>query len=294
MPSGSNAPLPTASLCAGTPNRITDFTPISASWVTSACRLSRECWTTPGSDGIGIGASMPSRTNSGATRSAVRTVVSASMSRIACVVRSRRNRVVGNIAAIVRAGPPTTDGANQDGIRPVMSHRSPRARRRRRQRRRRPTVMPPRRRSRTRRARRLARCSVRSRRAGRPIRSWASALRSRPAPEHDHVRRSERGDVGPGGARAHRRVRLTAVTSWPRARNPSTRWRLGEVALGDEHGRRARPGTRRAIPRRAGRSGTRSAVGRPAAQHVAASPRRRAASRTRDAWPPTARRHGRR
>ena len=79
-------------------------------------RLSRECWTTPGSDGIGTGASMPSRTNSGATRSVVRTVVSESMSRIACVVRSRRNRVVGNIGAIVRAGPPTTDGTKQDGI----------------------------------------------------------------------------------------------------------------------------------------------------------------------------------
>ena len=33
MPSGSNAPLPTASLCAGTPNRITAFTPSAASSV---------------------------------------------------------------------------------------------------------------------------------------------------------------------------------------------------------------------------------------------------------------------
>ena len=54
---------------AGTPNRITARTPRSASSATSLRRLSRVCCTTPGSDAIGCGSSMPSRTNSGAIRS---------------------------------------------------------------------------------------------------------------------------------------------------------------------------------------------------------------------------------
>ena len=55
MPSGSKAPLPTASLCAGTPNSTTARTPRPASSATSLRRLSRVCCTTPGSDAIGCG-----------------------------------------------------------------------------------------------------------------------------------------------------------------------------------------------------------------------------------------------
>ena len=41
------------------------------------CGATRVCWTTPGSDAIGWGSSMPSRTNSGATRSSTDSRVSA-------------------------------------------------------------------------------------------------------------------------------------------------------------------------------------------------------------------------
>ncbi len=58
------------------------------------------CCTTPGSDPIGTGSVMLSRTNNGATRSPVRTTVSATRSRIAGVRRNRRGREVGNDAAI--------------------------------------------------------------------------------------------------------------------------------------------------------------------------------------------------
>ena len=67
MPSGFHASEPSASLCAGTPKRITPGTPASARTRTSLRRRSRVCWTTPGSEAIGWGESMPSRTNSGAT-----------------------------------------------------------------------------------------------------------------------------------------------------------------------------------------------------------------------------------
>ena len=71
----------------------------AASSATSLRRLSRVCWTTPGSDTIGCGSVMPSRTNSGAMRSLVRTVVSATRSRRAGVRRRRRGRSTGKGAA---------------------------------------------------------------------------------------------------------------------------------------------------------------------------------------------------
>ena len=49
----------------------------------------------PGSDSIGCGSLMPSRTNSGATRSSTRTCTSATRSRSAAVRRRRRGRTVG-------------------------------------------------------------------------------------------------------------------------------------------------------------------------------------------------------
>ena len=58
---------------AGTPNSTTARTPRPASSATSLRRLSRLCWTTPGSDAIGCGSVTSSRTNSGAIRSLVRT-----------------------------------------------------------------------------------------------------------------------------------------------------------------------------------------------------------------------------
>ena len=62
-------------LCAGTPKRITPGMPSSASARTSLRRLSCVCCTTPGIDTTGSGASMPSFTNSGATRSSTASAV---------------------------------------------------------------------------------------------------------------------------------------------------------------------------------------------------------------------------
>ena len=73
MPSGSEAPEPVASLRSGTPKRMTAPMPRSASSATSLRSDSRVCCTTPGSELIGCGSSMPSRTNSGATRSSTPT-----------------------------------------------------------------------------------------------------------------------------------------------------------------------------------------------------------------------------
>ena len=92
MPSGSQAPEPVASLPVGTPKRMTAGTPSSASSCTSLRNDSRVCCTTPGSELIGAGSSMPSRTNSGAIRSSIERWVSATRRRMAGVRRSRRNR----------------------------------------------------------------------------------------------------------------------------------------------------------------------------------------------------------
>ena len=96
MPLGFHASEPSASLWTGMPNRITPGMPRSASSRTSLRNDSRVCWTTPGSDGTGAGASMPSRTNKGATRSSTVTRASATSLRNACVRRSLRRRRAGN------------------------------------------------------------------------------------------------------------------------------------------------------------------------------------------------------
>ncbi len=95
MPSGFHASEPSWSFRDGTPNRITAGTPSAASSVTSLRRLSRVCCTTPGKDSMGCGSSMPSRTNSGATRSSTESRVSATSRRMAGDERSRRGRCCG-------------------------------------------------------------------------------------------------------------------------------------------------------------------------------------------------------
>ena len=87
---------PRASLRAGTPKRTTPGTPRSARARTSLRRLSSVCCTTPGIEAIGSGASMPSFTKSGATRSSTPTRASATRRRSAAVRRSRRSRCSGN------------------------------------------------------------------------------------------------------------------------------------------------------------------------------------------------------
>ena len=82
--------------CAGTPNSITAGTPSAASSRASLRNESRVCCTTPGNDAIGWGSSIPSRTNSGATKSSTLTRVSATSRRNAGVRRSRRSRRAGN------------------------------------------------------------------------------------------------------------------------------------------------------------------------------------------------------
>ncbi len=78
---------------------MTAVTPSSASSATSRRSEVRVCCTTPGSDAIGTGASMPSRTNSGATRSSTPSRVSATRRRSAGVRRRRRSRWAGKLTA---------------------------------------------------------------------------------------------------------------------------------------------------------------------------------------------------
>ena len=96
MPSGSSAPDPAASLWAGTPKIISPPTPAVTASSAALIIESRVCWTTPGIEAISAGASMPSRTNIGSTRSLGRTATSATSRRSAAVERSRRSRDVGN------------------------------------------------------------------------------------------------------------------------------------------------------------------------------------------------------
>ncbi len=99
-PSGSQAPLPCASLCAGTPKRINPGMPSETRRLASATRESRECWTSPGMEAIGTGDAAPSRTKSGATKSSTSRRASATKRRKAGVRRNRRRRRVGKASVI--------------------------------------------------------------------------------------------------------------------------------------------------------------------------------------------------
>ena len=92
IPSGCQACEPMWSLRSGTPNSTTAPTPRECSTATSSRSDFRVCCTCCGIDTIGWGASMPSRTNSGATRSAGWSRCSATSRLRAGVRRSRRMR----------------------------------------------------------------------------------------------------------------------------------------------------------------------------------------------------------
>ena len=172
MPSGFHASEPSASLRAGTPKRIAAGTPRSRRRRTSARSEATVCCTTPGSDGTGCGSSMPSRTNSGATRSSMPSTVSATSRRSAAVRRRRRGRWVGKATAgVYERLRPVPDGA------------------RRRQRQRRGSRAPPRL------PRQCARRAPHARADHDGVRPRRSRVRLR------------RPSVAPGGARADRRTR---------------------------------------------------------------------------------------
>ena len=59
---------------------------------------SRECWTTPGMDGIGTGSRAPSLTNTGSTSCRAATEVSRTSPRIAAEVRNLLGRPLGYIS----------------------------------------------------------------------------------------------------------------------------------------------------------------------------------------------------
>ena len=63
--------------------------------------MSRVCWTTPGIAEIGTGSQTPSRTNAGRIRSAGCRRYSATIRRMAGVVRSRRGRAPGKLPYFV-------------------------------------------------------------------------------------------------------------------------------------------------------------------------------------------------
>ena len=100
MPSGDRAAEPVGSLSSvrGSGNRITPGTPSPTSRRTSSTRDGMLCWDTPGSEPIGRGASRPSATKSGATRSSGARRVWATSRRSAGVRRRRRRRRAGNPA----------------------------------------------------------------------------------------------------------------------------------------------------------------------------------------------------
>src|SRR5690606_32791632 len=103
------APEPCGSLAAGTPKRITAGTPSCARSCTSLRSDSRVCCTTPGSEAISRGWSMPSRTNKGTIRSSTDSRVSATRRRRAGVRRRRRSRRWGKLTP--RCYGPCPDGA---------------------------------------------------------------------------------------------------------------------------------------------------------------------------------------
>ena len=82
----------------GTPKSTRPGTPSAASRLPSTTSEATVCWHGPGSEGSGPARSIPSRTNSGATRSSTVRVVSATSRRRAGVRRSRRSRRTGNRA----------------------------------------------------------------------------------------------------------------------------------------------------------------------------------------------------
>ncbi len=99
-PSSSVAPDPTASRDDGTPKSISPPTPACTASAAALRSESRECCTTPGIDAIGAGASSPSLTNIGSTRSPGAGRVWATSDRSAAVRRSRRGRAAGKPASL--------------------------------------------------------------------------------------------------------------------------------------------------------------------------------------------------
>src|SRR6476661_8194392 len=111
-PAGSQAPLPCSSLSSGMPNSSTDGTPSSPRSPTSASSRSTVRCAWPGMLAIGRSVSTPSRTNSGCTSWAARSVVSPNASRSAAVRRSRRGRTrgvceTGPVSASIRSTSPS-------------------------------------------------------------------------------------------------------------------------------------------------------------------------------------------
>jgi hypothetical protein len=96
MPSGDHAWLPSASLVGGNAEKDHGGHPEVATAGRASFTSDSRVLRYPGQGGHGLrGASMPSRTNSGATRSFTVSLVSASISRSTAERRRRRMRVSG-------------------------------------------------------------------------------------------------------------------------------------------------------------------------------------------------------
>ena len=213
----------------------------------------RVCWTSPGIDGIGTGASIPSRTKSGATRSSTPRRASATSRRSAGVRRSRRSRragkppqrvgVASGTIGVASAMPPAYEAAARvraevadqlvdDRLRP----RNPMPRGRRRSRRRAP---PP---------------AV----VGPMHTTWAGAATAAPSGVRSAMKACDRGGRGEGRARrpaatrasssgsgaaaATVRYASTRRTAQPFSRQPLVDRVRRDVGAGEEARRgRARP-----------------------------------------------------
>ncbi|MEY9487074.1 hypothetical protein RKD26_002868 [Streptomyces calvus] len=127
MPSGSVPGVPRASFLdsSGTPNSMIPETPAATASAAAFFRLSRVCCTTPGIDAMGTGSLTPSRTKAGRMRSAGWSRVSATIRRIAGVVRRRRGRVPGKDPYVVMA--PTLRPPHPCLCRRGVGGRTPRA-----------------------------------------------------------------------------------------------------------------------------------------------------------------------
>ena len=95
IPSGFHACEPISSFSVGTPNRSIPAMPASAACSASFLIESRVCWYCPGMALISRGSVSPSATKAGSMSWAGDTRVSATMRRMAGVVRSRRGRTRG-------------------------------------------------------------------------------------------------------------------------------------------------------------------------------------------------------
>src|SRR3989442_1608250 len=101
-PFASQAPVPSASLWSGMPNRIRERTPALYAVRASSTRLSTESCATPGMEAMGLRTPRPDTANSGSMKSLGDSSVSRTSWRSVSVRRRRRGRSAGKALLVAR------------------------------------------------------------------------------------------------------------------------------------------------------------------------------------------------